>query len=453
MIKLCRVSDGVAFNPRKGIFFALFSRNSHGIFTVLFDVLTVFQRYLGGIMAKASQYGQQFGKELQQDAGEEIEHLPTIRIAEDPDAFESVNSMLDELREGGEYAELSVFGRPKSQPGQPAQRGNAFLMVCGANDYTLAELMSLIQESWGEGLYTIKGKRGGKYAGQKTIPIGPAPAKPGQVQTALQPAPVDTTKQLAEMFEKIARQQTEAMGAMFGSILNKLDRPTVDPMALQRDTIAMLGSMREVFAPQQQALQAPVSATSSFSQLRELLELKKLLVSEEVGGGETNPLMNMAEKFLPALMASAQASQANQAAQPVKQLPPSTKNVNQPKPAQPLNVQESPAMLKMMNTLRTLVDAAKRDADVDLYAEIALDQLGLDQVKTFISTEDGLDRLCLFSADVKNHRAWFEKLRATIVQWLAEAENEIDTDDNAPEQVDEVPENKNDDPINGNSVG
>lgn len=394
-------------------------------------------------MAKATQYQQDFASKVSRDDADEVENLPTIRnmVAEDPDAFESVNSMLDELREGGEYAELSVYGRPKQQPGQPAQRGNAFLMVCGANDYTLAELMSLIQESWGEGLYTIKGKRGGKYAGQKTIPIGPAPVKIGQVQNVTQAPPVDTTKQLGELFEKMARQQTETMAAMLGSVLSKLDRPTVDPMALQRDTIAMLASMRDVFTPQQ-AVSAPVSATSTFSQLKELLEIKNLLASE-APGVEANPLMDMAKTFLPTLLASAQASQV---AQTPKQLPATVKRQTAPATQTTPNIQESPAMLKMMSGLRTLIEAAKRNADVDLYAELIVDQFDIEQIKSFISAEDSLDRLALFSNDVKMYRAWFEKLRTTIAEWLVEAETE-ESDDNP------ATENKNDVAVDGDTTG
>jgi len=386
-------------------------------------------------MAKATQYQQEFAAKMQKEEDEQIENLPTIRmIGEEPDAFESVGSMLDELREGGEYAELSVYGRPKQQPGQPAQRGNAFLMVCGAGDYTLAELMSLIQESWGEGLYTLKGKRGGKYAGQKTIPIGPAASKPGQATPVAVTLPVDTNKQMAELFDKMLRQQTETMAAMLGSVLTKLDRPAIDPMALQRDTIGMLASMREVFAPPAQQVSAAASPTSTFSQLKELLEIKNLLAGEGGGGDEGNPLMDMAKTFLPALMAGAQNTPALQAPQPKPQAlmrPPATNTAIKSPTNQPPT--ESPAMIKMLQGLKTLTDAAKRDADVDLYAELIVDQFDIDQIKSFIADHDALDKLALFSNDVKIHRVWFEKLRTTILNWIAEAEADIQTDDSKQE--------------------
>lgn len=402
-------------------------------------------------MAKATQYQQDFAAKMQKEEEEgHIENLPTLRtISDDSDAFESVGSMLDELREGGEYSELSVFGRPKQQPGVPAQRGNAFLMVCGANDYTLAELMSVIQESWGEGLYTIKGKRGGKYAGQKTIPIGPAAVKPGVVVTASpQPATVDTTKQLAELFEKISRQQTETMASMLGSVLTKLDRPTVDPMSLQRDTIAMIASMRDMFSPPQQT----VSPTSSFSQLKELLEMKDLLAGRNDGEGSgENSLMDMAKTFLPALIASAQAQPQTQAQIKQPALP-------RPNPTdKKQTIKESPAMLKMLQGIKTLIDAAKRDSDlqnVELYAELIIDQFDIEQIKSFVTNDNALDKLAIFSKDVTLYRPWFEKLRATILQWVVEAESEEHKLDNATGDHQETTDgDANSVTINGNPAG
>lgn len=373
-------------------------------------------------MAKASQYKPQFATPIN-DEIEDVEDTPNLPAlnhqADGEDAFDTIGSMLDELREGGEYAELSVYGRPKQQPGQPAQRGNAFLMVCGASDYTLAELMALIQESWGEGLYTIKGKRGGKYAGQKTIPIGPAPNKPGQIAA---PVATDPMKPMAEFLEKMLRQQTETMAAMLGSVLTKLDRPVVDPMTVQRDTLALLGSMRDVFAPTPVVQTA--SPTSSFSQLKELLEIKKLLSKEDTGSDENeNPLMDMAKQFLPALMASAN----QQPAIPAQQQAQLSKPVQLKTPAVKQTIVESPAMLELIQGLKMLVDAAKRDPNfenVELYAELIVEKFSLDKIKTFITAPDSLDRLAMFSKDVTIYRKWFEKVRGTLIEWIKEAESD-----------------------------
>ena len=399
-------------------------------------------------MAKATEYQQQFAAKMQKEDDEQIENLPTIRvIGDEPDAFESVGSMLDELREGGEYAELSVYGRPKQQPGQPSQRGNAFLMVCGASDYTLAELMSLIQESWGEGLYTIKGKRGGKYAGQKTIPIGPAPNKSGQpaipTQTAPVTPPVDNMRPVADAISKMAD--------MMAMVLAKLDRPAVDPMTLQRDTIAMLGSMREIFAPPAQPTQAAASTSSTFSQLKELLEIKNLLAGEGGGGDDSNPLMDMAKTFLPALIAGASQSQTAQG--PAVQPKPQTllrAPTTDPSVKSPTNkIQESPQMLAMIQGLNELIAAAKRGSNPELYAELVVDRFPLEQIKSFIASPDAIDRLALFQKDVMLYRKWFDELRAHILQWIKEAEETDDDTSASPETT----EDGNNVTTDGNSAG
>lgn len=384
-------------------------------------------------MAKATQYQQDFAAKMAAEEAEQSENLPALRVVpEDQDPFDSVGSMLDELRETGEVGELKVYGRPKQQPGQSTQRGNAFLMSCDASAYTLGELMTFIQDSWGEGVYTLKITSSGKYAGQRTISIGPAATKPGS-QTVT--PPIDTTKQLGEMFDKMLRQQTETMAAMLGSVLSKLDRPVIDPMTLQRDTIAMLGSMREIFSPPAQPTQFAVNPSSTFSQLKELLEIKDLLAGGGGGSDDSNQLMDMAKTFLPALLASASQSQSTPG--PVTQSKPQTllrgptadQNVKPPSS----KIQESPQMLAMIQGLNELVAAAKRGSSPELYAELVVDRFPLEQIKSFIASPDAVDRLALFQKDVILYRKWFDELRAHILQWIAEAEETTDDTSASPE--------------------
>ena len=368
-------------------------------------------------MGKPTEYIRGFS-EANSETDDEM--LPSIRAPDEPDPFENVGSMLDELREGGEYAELSVFGRPK-QTGPNSQRGNAFLMVCGANDYTLAELMSHIQESWGEGIYTIKGKRGGKYAGQRTITIGPPPPKPGQPSTGAQTDSGDNVvKQLFEMFQQQIKQQSDGLAVVLNAILNKLDRPQIDPLALQRDTINMLASMRDVFGPSTPQTQ-PQKTGSTLTQLKELLEIKELIASDSPSG-EKDGLMDMAKTFLPALLSTAQVQAQTQTHHPAP-ISNTPKRIEKPRNTeQAPKLSESPAMLELLKGVTMLVGAAKNDSDVELYAELIADQFDVEQIKRFITPEDSIDRLSRLVPEIKQHREWFLKLRATLVEWIAETE-------------------------------
>lgn len=391
-------------------------------------------------MAKATQYQKEFAAQMAAEENENVSNLPTM-VDPEKDEFDIVSTMLDELGEGGEYGELSVFGKPKQQPGQPASRGNVFLMSCASTDYTLSQLMTHIQESWGEGVYTLRGKRGGKYAGQRTIPIGPPSKTEPTAQAAItQAPPIDTTRQLSELFEKMLRQQTETMAAMLGSVITKLDRPPVDPMVMQRDTLALLGSMREVFAPPQVSA-PPVPVSSSFSQLKELLEIKKLLTNDDTpSGSDENSLMSMAKQFLPVLMSNAAAQQT------AAPQPPQVK-ASQPKSqVKQLTTTESPAMLEMLQNLKLLIDAAKRDPNfenIELYSELILDRFSVDKIKAFITAPDALDRLAIFSKDVTTYREWFEKVKVTLIGWIEESENDSTN----------TTENTNDGATDGNPVG
>ena len=69
-------------------------------------------------------------------------------------------------------------------------------------------------------------------------------------------------------------------------------------------------------------------------------------------------------------------------------------------------------MLRMY--LNQLIQQAKRGADVELYADLILDQVG-DEIYTLIETPDWFEKLNSINAEVSLYRPWFEKLKLALM--------------------------------------
>ena len=364
-------------------------------------------------MTRPSQYRPTFADKDTDNVEDLPTNLPVINEEVD-DMVSGVGGMLDELRNIGGEASLNVYVLPK--PG--ANRTKQFLMNCGITDYSLGELLTLIQNGYGAGEYEVCGTVDGKIRARRRVSIGAALNKPEQVKVTLV-EPVDPMRPMVEFLDKMLRQHTETMAGMLATVLTKLDRPAIDPMAIQRETLTTLASMRDVFAPPQVVTPTPTSST--FAQLKELLEIRSMLAGDASGAEDSNPLMDMAKQFLPALLAGAAKTPPLTS---VQQTMPAVRPIQTKAPPHPVG--DSPMMIKMIQDLQTLVKAARNNSDPDLYAELIVDQFDLPQIKSFLEAEDAIDRLALFSNDVKLYRPWFEKLRSVILQWIRDAEAEQD---------------------------
>lgn len=71
-------------------------------------------------------------------------------------------------------------------------------------------------------------------------------------------------------------------------------------------------------------------------------------------------------------------------------------------------------MLKM--GIRSLVAQAKRNADPALYADLVIDQVPPEDLANLLAQPDFIAVLAQFVPDVVNHRDWFTRLKAEIVE-------------------------------------
>ena len=90
-------------------------------------------------------------------------------------------------------------------------------------------------------------------------------------------------------------------------------------------------------------------------------------------------------------------------------------------------------MLKMY--LNQLIQQAKRNGDVELYADLILDQVG-DEIYALIEAPDWFDKLVAVNAEVSLHRAWFEALKEALLTDPNEALSAFDENIEKPLTMD-----------------
>ena len=71
-----------------------------------------------------------------------------------------------------------------------------------------------------------------------------------------------------------------------------------------------------------------------------------------------------------------------------------------------------------------LLDKAARDSDPALYAELIIDNVDIDVVRSQLTRTDIVDQLVMMNPGVGAYRVWFEALRTEVVGILTELDSE-----------------------------
>jgi hypothetical protein len=66
--------------------------------------------------------------------------------------------------------------------------------------------------------------------------------------------------------------------------------------------------------------------------------------------------------------------------------------------------------------LTFLVKQAEAGKDPELYAELLLDQIGVERVLGFVGEPDAMQKLTAINPAVQLHHVWFDQLRAAILE-------------------------------------
>lgn len=138
-------------------------------------------------------------------------------------------------------------------------------------------------------------------------------------------------------------------------------------------------------------------------------------IDKGVNAGPFDLLMKYAEPIMKIVTTNAQ----NQAATaPALPAPAPGATAANPGTTPPTATPEDDPMFMLKMGIRFLVEQAKRDADPQLYADMVIDQVPPDDLKQLIAAPDFVAVLAQFNADVPNHRAWFERLKAEVIEGL-----------------------------------
>lgn len=239
---------------------------------------------------------------------------------------------------------------------------------------------------------------------------------------------------------QVAAQHAQAMNAPAQSAGS-------DVMALARMTAEGFQRIGELLATRQTA---PVESRSAF--LAEMLQMKQLFSSDNKGGDSLemfsrmlpifkslqpraeneNPLMGLAEQFLPVIMEGFQDARKNQPAQPAA-TPGVAVAVAHPAPAParqiqagaPANLspeQQGAKKMSMMLSfqLGVLCTAAAKDSDPDDYAGLILDNVTPEVLNNLFNNENWLATLTTYNAKCAQFPEWFGELKEAIEERLKE---------------------------------
>jgi hypothetical protein len=271
--------------------------------------------------------------------------------------------------------------------------------------------LDLLARQWGPGQFEIRlyGSRSGsnKYAvlAKERVAI----EKPADTAAT----PLAESNALVEI---IRRMDTRL------AAIEQAPRP--DPMAEMQRTVAMLASVRDLFAPPPAA--SPPTPAQTMKELAETMSVLRM-VREEIEPAQ--PPDDPLAASLPKLLEIISGAQAAQRANPAEPLP--TVSVphlpSAPEPVQnPGNETENDdaAMIKL--AFVWLVSEAKKGGDIEAAAETVYDRAP-DELLSLLKTANYFEQLCAIYPPLAPWREWIDKVRDRVLE-IEREENARPTD-------------------------
>ncbi len=333
----------------------------------------------------------------------------------------------------------------------------SFLFRTNPDEMTGGEIMERCRDNYGTGDYRVHIRDGARIV--KNAPFS--------VEAKKEPDPA--TAQSNSNMELIAIMQSsnDRMMAMFQTTMaafaevfkgNQNQTPAIDPVAMQQSMIQSVAALKGMSEPKD-------DSKSGIDMFVQGITLAKDIAGKD---GETNSsdiLVKALEMFGGPMadMAKANLAGQNQPALTAPQTAP-----NPMAPPQPTGDAQADAdaqkeyemgmqKLILQQQLGFLLRQAAADKDPELYAELLLDQAGVEKVLAFVGQENALDQLIALNPDVANYRGWFENLRAAILELTGPepaGENESISGDVIPAgETDAISDSANTRHPEGDSIG
>lgn len=285
---------------------------------------------------------------------------------------------------------------------RPGSRGGEFVDSFPVDAFAgEASFLKRIRDEFGAGEFRIQLRHGRTFRVNRIVRIAPARERAPRDEPGA--AVAAALARLDEQFRRSEQLVREAITA-------RPQQPESEEAFLRR-----LQLYREVLGGGAGA-SAARSGAESIEVFLQGLNLGRSL-EPSTGAGTTDVLLETVKTLGPALVRAVQlGDRPALPAQPARPAPPA-----KPAPAAPGAPGDDPAMsAAVRKLLEQLIDAAERDADPDLYAELTLDQVGPDAVQQLFAAGDPVILLGNLDPRVLEHRDWFTALQASLQELLAD---------------------------------
>lgn len=270
---------------------------------------------------------------------------------------------------------------------RPGSRAGEFVDSFPADAFAgEASFLKRIRDEFGPGEYRIQLRDGTKFLVNRLVRIAPA-----RERARAEPEGITA---LGAVLAEHAKRTEELLRQMLAARAHESDQALLNRFKL----------MREVFAPAGARGGGGADAIAVFLQG---LSLGRSLEPQS-GAGTSDVLLETVRTFGPELVRAVRLQGA--AAKPPAKPGPGAIARAEPGAAAG-GPQVTPQVKKL---LATLIEAAARDADPELYAALVLDQVGLEDVRRLFAAGDPVALLASFDPRVAQHAEWFAELRAAL---------------------------------------
>lgn len=290
---------------------------------------------------------------------------------------------------------------------------------CG--ELTTSELsLYRIAQDYGPGRYQIRGiKPDGTYYKSATVPIA-------------EPVKKDNSAMFAELMKKSGSSEPSMMPLLMAMMQSSTQ---ITVAALNRANQPPPPKSEFPWAAALSAAPALLLAFKEFTKNNNDTEsmdkiLKQLTILDKLKGSDKDSswpdVVRDLASSLPAVFAGRNVP-SNPTPVDVTQLP-TTPDVDQPAIELPSPTESDPQHMNLLAFLRqqltALVEAAQRNRNFELQAELLLEELSIlpqaiqAQVVGMLQRDDWFDALCAFDARLQPYRGWFDGLRATLFELM-----------------------------------
>ncbi len=380
--------------------------------------------------------------EFESVADDDIGNEQDVIIDADSSLTDKINQTIEQLGGTPDKVKMSVYCR---------EPNNKWPWLFDTTLDDIPYLMEKLRDDFGGGHYDLRMFVDGRMRLRQGFDIKEPrkPKYPGESQVPL-PSPSISPTDVLGMIQEMQKQNLDQIRMLGEQLKASAAQPSVSPMDMMSTMMTMMASMKDVMAPPQ-----PVQERESpIAMLEQMLNLQQSLQAVTGDGGglsSTAAWAGVAKEFLPKLAelgaASAQmeglksaqverakaklnapVSKPNPAHDPETGIGP--RPVQPVQPVQPETKDTDQVNFIIKQALRRILPLAAKDSDIEVYANVILDQAELygfaDALHAFLKQENAMEKMVEIEPQTAEFIDWFAELRIAILEMYGFDE----TDDN-----------------------